>query len=238
MIERNYEGELTGRIGDLQREIVKCRACPRLVEHRERKALHERRSSFSDWDYWGAPVPSNGDPEARLLVVGLAPAAHGANRTGRMFTGDPTANFLIRAMHKAGLANQPTSEHREDGLKLLDSYAIGVGRCAPPGDRPTPAELANCRRFVTGEIRLLGNVQAVLALGRIAFDHFLRAISEASGSRLRADFSHGLVHNLGIGLPTVFASYHPSPRNTNTGRLTERDLDRVMNSIRSFLDRS
>ncbi len=235
MIERDYDGPLAGGLGALQREVVACRACPRLVEYRERKALRERRRSFEDWDYWGAPVPGHGDPNARLLIVGLAPASHGANRTGRMFTGDPTADFLMRALHKAGFANQPTSQHRGDGLMLTDAYETAAARCAPPNDRPTPAELTNCRRFLAAELAMLGNVRAVLALGRVAFDHFLRALSEITGERLRGKFGHGAVEDLGPGLPTLFASYHPSPRNTNTGRLTEADLDAVLESIRAFL---
>ena len=203
MIRRAYDGPLTGALGSLQGEIAGCRACPRLVEHRERKALRERRRSFAEWEYWGAGVPGHGDPRARLLIVGLAPAAHGANRTGRMFTGDPTAAFLARALHRAGFANQPTSLHRGDGLTLTGAYETAAARCAPPGDRPTREELAACRRFLRAELRLLTEVRAVLALGRVAFDQLLRALSENAGRRVRAAFAHGAVHRLGEGLPVV-----------------------------------
>ena len=236
MIRRSYEGPLRGALGDVQRDIVACRKCPRLVEHRERKALQERRKSFATWDYWGAPVPSYGDPGARLLIVGLAPGSHGANRTGRMFTGDPTADFLVQALYRAGFSNQPTSQHRNDGLKLVDAYEVAVARCAPPNDKPTTTELSNCSAFLAAELGLLTKVRAILALGRVGFEHFLRALSTTTGVRLRADFKHGAVYSLGGGLPTLFCSYHPSPRNTNTGRLTEALLDDVLSKVRSFID--
>ena len=154
MISRTYPGPLDGALGDVQRRIVACRKCPRLVEYRERKATIERRASFRDWDYWGAAVPSHGDPAARLLLVGLAPASHGANRTGRMFTGDPTAEFLAAALYRAGFASQPISEHVDDGLLLRDAFEIAVVRCAPPNDKSTMAEQHACRPYLHQEIHL------------------------------------------------------------------------------------
>ena len=236
MIRRRYDGPLDGPLGRLQQRVVSCRACPRLVEHRERKATTERRASFRDSDYWGAPVPSHGDPAARLLLVGLAPASHGANRTGRMFTGDPTADFLAAALHRAGFASQPTSQHRADGLELRDAFETAVVRCAPPDDRSTPEEQRQCRPFLQEEVRLLPHVKAALAFGHVAFDNFLRAMRETTGERLRHRFAHGGRYELGASLPTLFASYHPSPRNTNTGRLTAAALDSVLADINSFLD--
>ena len=235
MIRRTYDGPLAGPLGDLQRRIVACRKCPRLVDHRERKATTERRASFRDWDYWGAAVPSHGDPAARLLLVGLAPASHGANRTGRMFTGDPTADFLAAALHRAGFASQPTSMHRDDGLVLHDAFELAVVRCAPPNDRSTPEEQRTCRPYLHQELDLLPNVRAALAFGRVAFDNFLRAMRERTGERLRYEFAHGARYDLGLGLPTLFATYHPSPRNTNTGRLTAGQLDSVLAAVNDFL---
>jgi uracil-DNA glycosylase family 4 len=237
MINREYDGPLEGPLGDLQRRIVGCRLCPRLVEFRERKATTERRKSFRDWDYWGAAVPSHGDPAARLLLVGLAPASHGANRTGRMFTGDPTADFLALALHRAGFASQATSLSRDDGLVLHDAFEIAVVRCAPPDDKSTTLEQHTCRPYLHEELDLLPNLRVALAFGRVAFDNFLRAIRERTGERIRHEFAHGGRYELGPGLPTLFASYHPSPRNTNTGRLTADALDAVLSDVSAFLAR-
>ena len=233
--DHRYDGGLTGALGELQRRIVACRACSRLVEHRERVA-QERRPKYSDWTYWGAPVPSHGDPQGRLLLVGLAPAAHGANRTGRLFTGDSTANFLAGALHRAGFATRPTSEHREDGQELVDAYEVAVVRCAPPQDKPSTQEQHDCRAFLREELGLLPHIRAVLAFGRIAFDNYLRAQSERLGRPLRPPFKHGARYDLGDALPVLFVSYHPSPRNTNTGRLTAESLDRVLADVRHWLD--
>ncbi|MEX2431391.1 MAG: uracil-DNA glycosylase [Dehalococcoidia bacterium] len=234
MITRAYAGRLEGPLGDLQQRIVACRACPRLVEYREQKAA-EKRASYRDWDYWGAPVPSHGDPNGRVLLVGLAPAAHGGNRTGRLFTGDPTADFLMRALHRAGFASQPTSRSVDDGLEMIDSYEAAVVRCAPPQDRSTPAEQRVCRAFLVEELRLLPNVRAAVAFGRVAFDNYLRAIGELTGERHRHQFAHGMQYDLGPGLPALFATYHPSPRNTNTGRLTAAGLDAVLAAVQAFV---
>ncbi|MBM3940561.1 MAG: uracil-DNA glycosylase [SAR202 cluster bacterium] len=238
MTTPTYDGPLTGALGALQRRIVACDACPRLVEHRRRVAVTppaRHRGSA----YWAAPVPGNGDPHARLLIVGLAPASHGSNRTARMFTGDPSADFLTAALHRAGFASQPASRHRDGGLTLRGAFVTAAGRCAPPQDKPTPAELAACRPFLAEELRLLTKVRVVLALGRIAFDGYLRAVRQATGvdgiGRGLA-FGHGVNHLLGEGLPALCCSYHPSPRNTNTGRLTASSLDAVLAAVRARLD--
>jgi len=236
VILREYDGPLDGPLGELQRQVVACRKCPRLVEYRERKATTERRTSFQEWDYWGAAVPSHGDPYGRLLLVGLAPASHGANRTGRMFTGDPTADFLAAALHSAGFASQSTSRHRDDGLTLHDAFETAVVRCAPPNDRSTPEEQRTCRQYLGEELDLLPNIRAALAFGRVAFDNFLRAMRERTGLALRHEFKHGGRYELSDGLPVLFASYHPSPRNTNTGRLTPAQLDAVLANVRAFVD--
>lgn len=192
---------------------------------------------FRDEEYWGRPVPSFGDPEAELLIVGLAPAAHGANRTGRMFTGDRSGEFLYRALYEAGFANQPTSVRRDDGLELRNCYITASLRCAPPENKPTPRELRNCRPYFDKELDLLKRVRAVLALGRIAFDNFLR-VAAARGDlppRSSLPFAHGAVYELGEGRPRLFASYHPSQQNTQTGRLTPQMFRNVMSEIRDYL---
>ncbi len=213
---------------ELTDEIVSCRLCARLVEHRERIG-ETKRASYMDWDYWAKPVPSFGDPTAPLMVLGLAPAAHGGNRTGRVFTGDASATFLIKAMHAAGLANQPVSDHRDDGLEYTGAYVCAAVRCVPPGDRPTPEEQRTCLPYLVREMQLLPNLTVVLALGQIAFQATLRAFRELPSSsqnerRPREKFSHGGVYRLGNDLPLIAACYHPSPRNTNTGRLTMEQL--------------
>jgi uracil-DNA glycosylase family 4 len=207
--------------------LVRCRVCPRLVAHRERIA-RERVARFRDQRYWGRPVPGFGDPAARLLVVGLAPAAHGANRTGRMFTGDESGNWLYAALHRAGFANQPTSQHHDDGLALRDAWVTAAARCAPPANRPTPAELAACRPWLLGELALLEAVRVVVALGRVAHDAFLAAEAERGfpPPRPRPGFAHGAEHGLPSGL-TLLCCYHPSQQNTFTGRLTRPMLDGV-----------
>jgi uracil-DNA glycosylase family 4 len=211
----------------LAARVARCRACPRLVAHRERVA-RERVARFRDWTYWGRPVPGFGDPAARLLVVGLAPAAHGGNRTGRIFTGDESGNWLYRALHAAGLANQPTSVSRDDGLRLVDAYVSAAARCAPPGNRPTPEELARCRPFLVEELRLLDRLRVVVALGRIAHEGVLAAFAARGDAlpRPRPAFAHGAEHRLPNGL-LLLCSYHPSQQNTFTGRLTRAMLDDV-----------
>ncbi len=216
----------------LAARVVNCRACPRLVAYREEVA-RKKRAAFKDQEYWGRPVPGFGDPGARLLILGLAPAAHGANRTGRMFTGDGprgAGDFLMAALHRAGLASLPYARARDDGLELFGVYLSAVVRCAPPGNRPTRQEIENCLPFLVEELRILGELKAVLALGRIAFSGYLRAL-ELMGVTLprpRPRFSHGAAYELGEGMPVLIASYHPSRQNTQTGRLTQEMFDRVV----------
>ena len=207
--------------------MVACRRCPRLVAHRERIA-QEKVRRYRDDEYWGKPIPGFGDPNARLLIVGLAPAAHGGNRTGRMFTGDRSGDFLYRALHRAGFANQPWSRRRDDGLALYDCYITAAVRCAPPGNKPIPNELATCRPYLVEEIRLLRHVRVIVALGRIAFDAFLKAWVDV-GRPLpipRPAFGHGAMVKLPEGV-WLLASYHPSQQNTQTGRLTPAMFQRI-----------
>ena len=206
----------------LQRRIVSCTLCPRLREHCARTAA-EKRAAFRDHDYWGKPVPNLGPPTARLLLVGLAPAAHGANRTGRLFTGDRSGDFLFRAMHETGFANQPGSLRIGDGLELIDAAITGVAHCAPPANKPLPAELTNCSGFLRETFDLMPNLRAVLALGRIAFDACLRLYTQRGWIERgtpKPAFAHGAVARFGPGVPVLVASSHPSQQNTFTGRLT------------------
>jgi uracil-DNA glycosylase family 4 len=220
----------------LQEKIVDCFRCPRLVEWRERVA-REKVRRFADQEYWGRPVPSLGDPRARLLVVGLAPAAHGGNRTGRVFTGDRSGDWVFRALHRAGFANQPTSTHKGDGLLLRDCYITATIHCAPPDNKPLPEEVRNCRPYLLEELELLGRVRVVVGLGRIGFDaafDALRAVGRAGPGR-RPAFGHGAEHGLGPAL-TLLGSFHPSQQNTFTGRLTEPMFDDVFARARALLD--
>ena len=205
---------------DLQQEIVACRACPRLVACRERFA-RERKREFREETYWGRPVPGFGDPNARLVVIGLAPAAHGSNRTGRMFTGDRSAAFLVRALFEAGFASQPTSVWRGDGLRYHDLYLTAAVRCVPPDNRPLPEERDQCRPFLERELELLREARALVALGGFAFDATLDAAAHVYQiPRPKVAFAHGACAPLGPGRPMVWGAYHPSPQNTNTGKLT------------------
>jgi uracil-DNA glycosylase family 4 len=217
---------------ELEEALVACRLCPRLVEWRERVA-REKRASFRHQEYWGRPVPGFGDRDARLLVVGLAPAAHGANRTGRMFTGDRSGDWLFRALYRAGFASQPVSVARDDGLELRDCYVTAVVKCAPPGNRPTARELDTCRRWLDAELDLLTRVRVVVALGGVAFDRLLR-LRRWKVPSPRPRFGHGREVILPGG-PTVLASYHPSQQNTFTGRLTEEMLDSIFERGRRLL---
>ncbi len=212
----------------LENEVVACRRCPRLAAHREEVARVKRRA-YLDWDYWGRPVPSFGNVRARLLIVGLAPGAHGSNRTGRMFTGDMSGNILYRVLYNTGFATQAESVSRDDGQRLIDAYITAVAHCAPPGNKPTPAEIANCRPFLERELDLLRNVKVVVALGRVAFDNYL-AILQTRGlirSRAAFGFGHDRVFETSPGQPLLIASYHPSQQNTSTGKLTEAMLTAV-----------
>ena len=223
----NIAAGSSDKLSALMEEIVACRLCSRLVGHREEMG-QKKRASYAHWDYWAKPVPSFGDHQAPLMLLGLAPASHGGNRTGRVFTGDPSAKFLTAAMHQAGLANQPTSEHRDDGLELSGAYVCAAVRCVPPGDRPTPQEQNTCLPFLVREMQLLPNLKVVMALGQIAFRAALLALGEVAKERLRAKFAHGEVYHFKPSLPAVVASYHPSPRNTNTGRLSMDQLVEVL----------
>lgn len=221
----------------LNEEIIGCRRCPRLVAWREQVAAEKRRA-FMDWEYWGKPVPGFGDCKARLLIIGLAPAAHGANRTGRMFTGDSSGDTLTAAMHRAGFANQPTSEHRHDGLEFHDAFLTAVARCAPPKNKPTAAEMENCREYLRREIELLTSVRVVLTLGKIAFDGYLKTLRAMGVDPPKLQFRHGAWYDLGVSHPKLAVSYHPSRQNTQTGRLTVAMLDEVFERIRRYLEAS
>ncbi len=230
-VEKNT---LAGAWDTLEAEIVACRKCPRLVAWREEVARRKRRA-YRDWEYWGRPVPGFGDRNARVLVVGLAPGAHGANRTGRMFTGDGSGNFLYPALYRAGFASQPTATHRGDGLTLTDMFITAVVRCVPPQNKPTAEEIVTCLPYMAREIALLPRLRVIVALGRIAFDWTLRLYRQMGHSIPRLDFAHGAVYALGDGLPHLVASYHPSRQNTQTGRLTAEMFDQVWQKVRALL---
>jgi uracil-DNA glycosylase family 4 len=197
----------------------------------------EKRRMYRDCDYWGKPVPSFGDPAAELLILGLAPGAHGSNRTGRMFTGDRSGDFLYPALYAAGFANQPTARERSDGLELRNCYLTAALRCAPPKNRPSPEELRNCQPYLERELAILTRLRAVLALGRIAFDAYLRVVGGRPDFPRRSVlvFSHGASLELPAGLPRLFCSYHPSQQNTQTGRLTAEMFQHVLREIRKYL---
>jgi uracil-DNA glycosylase family 4 len=218
----------------LRAEVVACRRCPRLVAHCARVA-RERRAAFRDWEYWGRPLPGFGDPGARLLIIGLAPAAHGGNRTGRMFTGDRSGDWLYGTLHRFGFANQPTSTRRDDGLRLLDAYVTAAARCAPPANKPVPEELANCRPFLERELQLLRHARVVVTLGKVAFDAFWAARAAAGDPppRPRPRFAHAARYELPD--VTLIASYHPSQRNTQTGMLTQAMFNRVFATARRLV---
>jgi uracil-DNA glycosylase family 4 len=213
---------------EVARAVAACRACPRLVAWRERVA-REKRRAYRDWEYWGRPVPGFGDPRARLLLVGLAPGAHGANRTGRMFTGDRSGDFLYAALHRAGLASQPRAVARDDGLRLRGAFISAACRCAPPGNRPLPVELARCAPFLDREVALLPRLGAVLCLGAVAWEAVLGHLARRGLAlpRPRPRFAHGAELAL-PGVPLVVGSYHVSQQNTLTGRLTPAMFDRVL----------
>jgi uracil-DNA glycosylase family 4 len=220
----------------LAEEIVACRKCPRLVKHRE-KAAREKRRAYRDWTYWGKPVPGFGDAQAQLLILGLAPAAHGANRTGRMFTGDRSGDFLYAALHKAGFANQPTSLNRDDGLRLKNAYITATCRCAPSGNKPLPKEIVNCRGYLERELEIL-KPKAILALGKIAWDDYLDILKQHGviASRALYKFAHGAEAEVATGVPRLFGVYHPSQQNTQTGRVTPAMYAAVLRRIHRFLE--
>jgi uracil-DNA glycosylase family 4 len=207
----------------VQQEIISCRRCPRLNAHCSEIAQVKRRA-YRDWDYWGKPVPSFGDSDAKLLILGLAPAAHGANRTGRVFTGDRSGDLLYRVLHDTGFASQPWSTSRHDGLRLIDTYITAAVHCAPPGNKPAPDEIRSCRGFLERELDALPQLRVVVALGKIAYDVYLSILRDRGSIERRSAFlfGHNAVHHTGPGTPILLSSYHPSQQNTSTGKLTER----------------
>jgi uracil-DNA glycosylase len=209
----------------LNQELVMCQRCPRLIGHCREIASVKRRA-FRTWDYWGKPVPSFGDPRARLMILGLAPAAHGANRTGRMFTGDRSGDYLYRSLHRAGFASQPESQAAEDGLTLRDAWITASAHCAPPDNKPFPGELLNCRPFLERELDLLTRLRVVLVLGKLAMDTYLRILKLRGAIERISEFrfGHNVLHPLA---PALLCSYHPSQQNTSTGKLTQAMLDEV-----------
>jgi uracil-DNA glycosylase family 4 len=230
----------------LESEILACRRCPRLVAWREQVAL-ERRKAYREEEYWGNPVPGFGDREAGLLIVGLAPGAHGANRTGRLFTGDSSGQFLYSALYRAGFSSSPDSQHRHDGMILRNTFLSAACRCAPPANKPSPQELLACRPFLAREIALLPRLRIIVALGRIAFDAVLR-IEQGNGQSQvepdtktpvdspRPEFKHATAHKLNPAGPWLIASFHPSRQNTQTGRLTPAMFDEVWRRARGLLE--
>lgn len=227
--------ERNGLLRVVHEEIVACRKCPRLVAYRERVA-REKRRAFREWTYWGKPVPGFGDAQAELLILGLAPAAHGANRTGRMFTGDRSGDFLYAALYKAGFANQPTSVRRDDGLQLANAYVAATTRCAPPENKPLPSEIAHCREYLVSELTIL-RPRAVLALGKIAWDAYLEILKHQGliDSKAAFPFAHAAEADLPGDGPRLFGVYHPSQQNTQTGRVTAAMYAQVLRRIRRFL---
>lgn len=219
-------------ITSIRRDVIACTRCPSLRRYCEKIARVKRRA-YRTHTYWGKPVPGFGDHTARLLIIGLAPAAHGGNRTGRVFTGDRSGDFLFAALHRSGFATQPTSTHQDDGLQLKEAYITAVLHCAPPDNKPKRSELNRCRDYLVRELRALTRVRAVLALGRIAFDEYLKTLilMQRLPSRRGFLFRHGAAYPLGHGLPMLFAAYHPSQQNTQTGRLTAAMFDHVLADI-------
>jgi uracil-DNA glycosylase len=220
----------------LNREVISCTRCPRLVEYRQRIA-REKRRAYVDWDYWGKPVPGFGDPDARVLVLGLAPGAHGSNRTGRPFTGDASGKFMYPILYEAGFSNQPDATKRGDGLKLRDLYITAAVRCAPPDNKPLPQELANCAPYLDREIDGLKNVRAVVALGRIGFEAYLNYLKRRGllPSRNLYPFRHGASYKMPDG-KILLASYHPSNQNTQTGKLTRQMFAKIFEEAARLAD--
>jgi uracil-DNA glycosylase family 4 len=219
----------------VRRDIITCTRCPRLRAYCLRVAA-EKKAAYRDETYWGRPVPGFGDPHARLLLVGLAPAAHGANRTGRVFTGDGSADFLAAALFRAGFANLPTSRRADDGLRLADAYITAAVRCAPPGNKPTPEEIRTCSRHLAAEFAALDRVRVILGLGRVGFEAAARLLAgRGLAFAGKPRFGHGVVNRTADG-PALIASYHPSRQNTNTGKLTPAMFDEIFRTARRLLD--
>ena len=216
----------------LRKRVISCRKCPRLINYISRVSK-DKVPRYKDWCYWGRPLPGFGDPEARLLIIGLAPAAHGGNRTGRMFTGDSSGDWLIRALYETGFSNQPKSVSRDDGLRLVSAYITAVVRCAPPRNRPLAREIRNCSEYLLEEFRLLDKVEIVLTLGRIAFDTYMRYVYPRN-SKLKPRFQHGGSYRI-ESMPSIVTSYHPSRQNTQTGRLTWEMWVGVFEKIKQML---
>lgn len=228
---------MAGALHILAEEVSNCRLCTRLVAYRE-AVSREKRRAFRDWSYWGRGVPGFGDPHAQLFILGLAPAAHGGNRTGRVFTGDRSGDFLYKALYEADFANQPTSVKRDDGLLLKNVYVAAAVRCAPPANKPLPIEIINCRHYLERELSIL-RPKAILALGKIGWDAYLDLLKEQGNISSRAGypFAHGAEAEFGDRLPHLFGVYHPSQQNTQTGRLTESMYAAAFKRIREFLKR-
>lgn len=220
----------------LNREVVACTRCPRLVAYREQIARDKRRA-YRDWDYWGKPVPGFGDPNARVLIMGLAPGAHGSNRTGRPFTGDASGNFMYPILYEAGFASQPMATDRNDGMKLTDLYITAAVRCAPPDNKPLPQELAHCSTFLDREIAGLGKVKIVVALGKIGFDAYLNYVKRRGllATRKAFVFRHAASYQLPDG-KILLASYHPSNQNTQTGKLTREMFSGIFRRARELAE--
>jgi uracil-DNA glycosylase family 4 len=218
-------------LDQLNLEVITCTRCPRLVAHCRRVA-QEKRRAYRDWQYWGRPVPGFGDPKARVLILGLAPGAHGSNRTGRMFTGDGSGNFLYPVLHQAGFASQAEATDRDDGLRLRGAYITAAARCAPPGNKPLPVELARCAPFLEREVAGLKEVRVVVALGKVAFDAYLNLLQRRGviPNRRGLRFAHGAHYRLPDG-KTLVASYHPSQQNTNTGKLTRKMFLKIFRDV-------
>jgi len=228
----DMEADVEAGLRGLQGKVVSCRKCPRLIRHISAVA-RRKAPRYRNQEYWGKPLPSFGDPHAQLLIIGLAPAAHGGNRTGRMFTGDASGDWLIKALHETGFANQPQSESVSDGLRLTSAYITAIVRCAPPMNKPTKWEISNCSEYLVEELRLLKDVSVVLTLGRIAFDNYLRNVELGKSRRPR--FRHGYTYRLAENAPLLVASYHPSKQNTQTGRLKWDMWLKVFENIRREL---
>jgi uracil-DNA glycosylase family 4 len=223
-------------LAQLNREVVACTRCPRLVEYRE-KIAREKRRAYLDWEYWGKPVPGFGDPNARVLVLGLAPGAHGSNRTGRPFTGDASGKFMYPILYEAGFSNQPNATDRKDGLELKNLYITAAVRCAPPDNKPLPQELANCAPYLDREMDGLKNVRVVVALGKIGFEAYLTYLKRQGLLKSKNPylFKHGATYKMPDG-KTLLASYHPSNQNTQTGKLTRQMFENIFRKAARLAD--
>src|SRR3954466_11704726 len=228
-------GPLSVNLDSLNEEIIACTRCPRLIAHC-RKVGEIKRRAYLDWEYWAKPVPGFGDPGARLLILGLAPGAHGSNRTGRPFTGDKSGEFMYPVLHRTGFASQATALHREDGLRLIDAYITAAVRCAPPDNKPTPEEIAACAPFLDREIAALRNLKVVVALGKIGFEAYLNFAKRQGtiSSKKEYVFGHGVQYAMPNGV-VLIASYHPSNQNTATGKLTEKMFREVFEKAKNLI---